>query len=84
MYRPDKAEWVENKNNKMIELEDSAYPCREAYEAGADAMLEALKEMGIRLSNLDLNAYGRILHEGEDYPKSDDEVYGHLVFIPEG
>uniref|UniRef100_A0A6M3L774 Uncharacterized protein n=2 Tax=viral metagenome TaxID=1070528 RepID=A0A6M3L774_9ZZZZ len=55
-----------------------------SYEAGADAILEALRKTGVAVSNTDLDVYGRILTAPEHYPEGGkDEHKGYLVFILE-
>ena len=46
-------EWFDKKNAKMVELEASEYPTREAYEAGADALEEMLKVNGQKVEKGD-------------------------------
>ena len=55
---------------KVCDTEDV---CKEAYGAGADAMLEGLKDDGVF-------TYGNHTPDIDDAP----EVSGYWVFIPEG
>ena len=76
MYRPE--DWnnpyhLRNTATSLVELYNK-YPEFEIYEAGADAMLEKLKDKGVF-------TYG---HHTPDIDLSDaPEVSGYWVFIPD-
>lgn len=63
---------------------DGYYGNEYLMEAGADAMLEALKAKGKKVSNKDLDVYGRIPSVGIRYLEdAEGVVSGTLVFIPD-
>ena len=66
MYRPD--DWKDNK--PFFHISRSKEYC---YEAGADAILEALKKNGAIMTSDQM----RLLAPDRKYP------YGYLVFIPD-